>query len=195
MALAKYSEQRAAVQRPSAVSIFEALPDAEKRKWEIERRIIRGGIHKAKSMPRRKREALMYFTNLWFHHRNGDGFIHPGAKKVAEKMECSVRTINGVMGELRDEGFLIPLAYAKGGRNATRYAVDLAAILDKLCPKQRFMEAEFEEIRQRSRAHINRAKSIFNRAETAHGNSKAQPSEKPIREVFGDPSDWMEVPF
>ena len=89
----------------SAVSIFDALPEAEKRKWEAERRIVRDGIRKAKAMPKRDRECLMYLCNLWFYHRNGDGFIHPGAKLLAARLECSERTVKSTDLCPRPRGF------------------------------------------------------------------------------------------
>lgn len=183
-----------AMTMPNAVSIFDALPDAEKRKWEVERRIIRAGIKRAKHLPRRDREGLMYLVNLWFYHRNGDGFIHPGSTLLAEKLECSVRTAKDVLKRLREAGYLVCLAYGKGGRNATWYAVNLAKVLDDLCVMQRFQEQDWNDIKCRSHAQLNRAKMAANRAKIAHGNNKYAP-EDPLPEVFGDPSDWVEVPF
>ena len=179
----------------SAVSIFEALPNAEKRKWEEERRVIRNGIKRAKSIPRREREALMLLSNLWFYHRNGDGFIRPGAALLAEKLECSVRTAKSVLKYHREAGYLVALDYEKGGRNATRYAVDLGLIIDNLCPKAKHGEPQNGEIKGRSEAHINRAKSIANRAKSARGIYRLEQQEQPIAETFGHPSDWVEVPF
>ena len=176
----------------NAVSIFEALPDVEKRKWEAERRIVRDGIRKTRSMPRRDRECLMYLCNLWFFHRNGDGFIHPGADLIAEKLECSTRTAKGVLKRLRDAGYLVVLAYPKGGRRATWYAVDIGKIVTDICPRPRHFALDWEETIARSIAHINRAKSAANRAKVAHG---IQGNEQPLPETFNDPSDWQEVPF
>lgn len=182
--------------RASAVSIFEALPDDAKRKWEAERGIIRNGIAKAKHMPRRDREAMMLLTNHWFYHRNSEGYIRPGAALLADKLECSIRTIKTVLKNLRDAGYLIPLDYEKGGRNATRYAVNLALIVENLCRQTRNNKAQHDEIKARNEAHINRAKSIVNRAKVARGiKGKSQTSEEPLPEAFGDPSDWVEVPF
>ncbi len=181
-------------QSNSAVSIFEALPDVEKRKWEAERRIVRSGIRGAKSIPRRDRECLMYLTNLWFHHRNGDGFIHPGAKLVASKLECSERTVKSTMKRLRDAGYLVPLAYAKGGRRATWYAVDIGKILEDLCPRPRGFSLDWDEAKARSSTLINRAKLAANRAKIAHGIHR-EGADKPLPVTFNDPSDWVEVPF
>lgn len=195
MALAKHITAAPPAQLPTAVSIFEALPDDEKRKWEVERRIVRDGINKAKGLPRRHREALMYLTNLWFYHRNGDGFIHPGMTKLAEKLECSVRTAKTVAKDLRDAGYLVPLAYENGGRQATRYAVDLGLIVARLCNVSRFQRDTADEISRRSAAQINRAKSAANRAKIAHGISKGAHPKEPVREVYSDASDWVEAPF
>lgn len=181
-------------QRQTAVSIFEALPSDEKRKWEEERRIVRSGIRRAKVLPRRDRECLMYVTNLWFYHRNGDGFIHPGAKLIASKLECSVRTAKTVLKRLRDGGYLVPLEYAKGGRRATWYAVDIGKILDDFCPVPRGYSADWHEAKARSVSQINRARLATNRAKVAHGIHR-EGTDNPLPETFNDPSDWVEVPF
>lgn len=178
----------------TAVNIFNALPEDERRKWEAERRIVRQGIRSAKALPRRDRECLMYVTNLWFYHRNGDGFIHPGSELVAKKLECSVRTAKTAMKRLRDAGYLIPLAYENGGRRATWYAVDVGKILDDYCPRPRGFALHWDEARARSTAFLNRAKSAANRAKIAHGIHR-EGKEKPLPETFDDPSDWLEVPF
>lgn len=181
-------------QQQCAVSIFEALPTPEKRKWEAERRIVRAGIRKAKAMPRRDRECLMYLTNLWFYHRNDTGYIHPGSGLVASKLECSVRTAKTVMKRLREAGYLVPLEYAKGGRRATWYAVDVGKILDDWCPRPKNFPLDWDEAKARSFDQINRAKLAANRAKVAHGiHSKGE--DKPLPERFDDPSDWSEVPF
>lgn len=182
------------VNAPCAVSIFEALPDMEKRKWEAERRMVREGIRRAKSMPRRDRECLMLLTNLWFHHRNDKGFIHPGSTMIAAKMECSVRTAKTIMGRLRTGGYIIPLAYAKGGRRATWYAVDIGKILIDFHARPRGYAADWDEAIERSVAQINRAKMSANRAKIAHGIHR-EGTERPLPEIFNDPSDWQEIPF
>lgn len=176
----------------SAISIFEALPDAEKRKWEAERRIVRDGIRKAKSMPKRDRECLMYLCNLWFYHRNGDGFIHPGAKLLAARLECSERTVKSITKRIREAGYLVTLAYPKGGRRATWYAVDIGRVLADLCPRPRGFSLDWDEAMVRSVAQINRAKTAANRAKAAHG---IQGKEQDLPDAFGDASDWSEVPF
>ena len=178
----------------TAGSIFEALPDAEKRKWEAERRIVRSGIKSAKFLARRDRECLMYVTNLWFYHRNASGFIHPGAALVADKLECSERTVKSMFKRLRGLGYLVSLAYEKGGRRATWYAVDIAKILDDMCPRPRGYAADWDDAKSRSAGQINRAIQAANRAKIAHGIHRTV-KEKPLPEVFGDPSDWQEVPF
>lgn len=180
------------IARQTAISIFDALPPTEKRKWEAERRIVRDGIRKARAMPRRDRECLMFLCNLWFYHRNGDGFIHPGSDLVADKMECSVRTAKGIMKRHREAGYLVPLAYEKGGRRATWYAVDIGRVLTDLCPRPRGFSLDWDDAMARSAAQINRAKTAANRAKFAHG---IQGKGQPLPEAFGDASDWSEVPF
>lgn len=178
----------------NATSIFEALPKAEKRKWELERRVIREGIRRAEGLSRRERDGLMYCANLWFYHRNGEGFIRPGAKLLASKLECCERTAKSVFKKLREAGYLIPLEYLKGGHNATRYAVDLALIIDMHCPFSEHYPDQWDDIKRRSVAHVNRAKFAANRAKVARGIEKAPLVERP-RESFDDASDWSEVPF
>lgn len=178
----------------NAVSIFEALPQEEKRKWELERRLVRDGIKKAKVLPRRDRECLMYLTNLWFYHRNGEGFIRPGNKKIAGKLECSVRTSITTTNRLQEMGYLIPVAYPKGGRRPTWYAVDIGKIIDDYCPRPRGFALHWDEAKARSTAYINRAKFAANRAKIAHGIHR-EGKEEPLPETFNDPSDWVEVPF
>lgn len=180
----------------TAVSIFAALPKDEQRFWEEERRIVRSAINGAKEMPRRRREALMFLSNLWFHHRNVKGVIYPGAEKIADKLECSVRTAKTILKELRDEGFIIPVDYEKGGSRTTRYVVDLGKIVEMRPPRGWGAEESFDRILRTNRAHINRAISLSNRAKIARGKGeKAQVATKPVRETFDDPSDWVEVPF
>ena len=178
----------------TAVSIFEALPAHEKLKWEAERRHVREGIRRAKSFSRRDRECLMFMTNLWFYHRNGDGFIHPGQEKIAEKLECSIRTAKSCTERLKKAGYLIPLAYEKGGRRATWYAVDTGKILHDFPKRPRGYAEDWDEAVARSVAFINRAKMSVNRAKIAHG-IQGKVREEPLPEVFGDPSDWVELPF
>lgn len=180
----------------TAVSIFEALPASEKRFWEEERRAIRGAINRAKSLPKRRREALMYCTNLWFHHRHKDGFIRPGAENLAEKLECCLRTAKSVLKDLRNDGLIVAVDYEKGGKNATRYVVDLGRVLDFTSPRDAYTEAFHGEIRRKNIDHVNRAISAANRAKIARGKKdRAQLVPEPVKEVFNDPSDWVEVPF
>jgi hypothetical protein len=178
----------------SAVSIYDAIPEAEKRKWEAERKLVREGIRRAKSMPRRDRECLMFLTNLWFYHRNGDGFIHPGATMVAEKLECCLRTAKAILNRLRAGGYLVVVAYPKGGRRATWYAVDVGKILLDFHARPRGYGEHWDEAIDRSNRLLNRAKEAANRAKTAHGIQKKR-IDKPLPEVFGDVSDWVDVPF
>ena len=180
--------------RATATNIFEALPEAEKRRWEAERRIVRQGIRRAKSLSRRERECLMFVTNLWFYHRGHTGFIHPGASLVANKLECSVRTAKTVMKRLRDCGYLVPLAYASGGRRATWYAVDVGKILDDWCRRPAYFSDDWDAAKARSVAFLNRATFSVNRAKVAHGIQRYG-TEDTLPEVFDDPSDWVDFPF
>ena len=178
----------------NAISMFDAMPEVEKRKWEHERKIVRKAILRAKSLPKSDRECLMYCANLWFYHRNGDGFIHPGAKLLSEKLECSIRTVKSIVKRLRDDDFLVIVAYPKGGRNATWYAVNIARILERFSARPHQFALDWDEIHARSIAQVNRAKIAANRAKVAHGIVKASLKET-VPESFNDPSDWSEVPF
>ena len=180
----------------TAYSIFDALPEADKRKWEAERRLVRDGIKRAKHLPPRYRNCLSYMCNLWFYHRGSKGYIHPGAELIASKTECSVRTAKTMLKSLREAGYIIPLAYEKGGtKKATCYAVDIGRIVYDLCPRPRLVATDWIDAIERSRAYVNRAKFCVNRAKVAHCNKRQnKPSQDP-KITFDDPSDWIEVPF
>lgn len=80
---------------------------------------------------RLERDLITMLANLWFHHRgeNGEGVIRPGREYLAKRAKCSVRTVASLLKRLREQGILITVAYAKGGRNATRYQIDMHKLL------------------------------------------------------------------
>lgn len=97
-----------------------------------ERQLLRNLVRKAKDISLRESTALLFFLNHWFRHRGGEGVIHPGAQKLANAARCGLRTARSLMKTLREWGFIVPVKYEKGGRNATRYMVDTQKILTVL---------------------------------------------------------------
>lgn len=79
-------------------------------------------------LSKNEQAVLQAIVNLWFFHRYVSGEIHPGREAIAAKSGLSVRTVASFMAKFRSFGFISPVAYAKGGRNSTRYVVDLDAI-------------------------------------------------------------------
>jgi hypothetical protein len=109
---------------------------------------IRRAISKAK-MNANRRDALRYIVNLWFTHRNNTGEIHPGVEKIAHKLRLSIRTIKSILKEFREAGFMAAIAYAKGGRKATRYRVDLDRMLEIIAPANvRSIDGDLSELAQ-----------------------------------------------
>ncbi len=96
---------------------------------------IRRAINKA-ALPANRRDALRHLVNLWYYHRNGTGEIHPGAETLAKKWRVSLRTVKTILKEFREAGFISAIKYAKGGKNSTRYTVDLDRIIETLAPSK-----------------------------------------------------------
>lgn len=97
-----------------------------------ERSIVRQALAKAKLTNNRK-AVLKSMIDLWFANRHRSE-IHPGAEKLAKKAGVSERTVRSYLGEFRQAGWIVALAYEKGGRKATRYAVKLWEIIKALMP-------------------------------------------------------------
>jgi len=100
----------------------------------VERKLAREGITKGFKtgvFNRLERDLITNLTNLWFHHRepNGEGVIRPGKKLLANRAKCSERSVASLLKRLRDAEILIPIAYLKGGRRATRYKLDLHKLM------------------------------------------------------------------
>ncbi len=93
------------------------------------RRATRECIRKAKGLTRSEREILQHLTALWYHHRKSAGEIRPGKKAIARKCQCSVPTVTRALARFRKMALIAAVKYAKGGRNATRYTVNISAIL------------------------------------------------------------------
>lgn len=79
---------------------------------------------------------------------NGDsGQARPGLAKLRERAGCSEKTIERALRTLRNGGFIIPIAYANGGRGrATVYAFSLPAWSGQ--PRQITTDKESEESEQ-----------------------------------------------
>lgn len=98
-----------------------------------ERRRVRATIRKS-SLSKNQIAVLEYLVNLWFVHRKKGGQIYPGAERIAQKVKLSLRTVKAFLAQFRDLAFIKAVAYAKGGRKATRYVVDLGKIDEILDP-------------------------------------------------------------
>lgn len=61
------------------------------------------------------------------HHLRGNA-AHPGKAKMAQMGRCTERQVKRNLRQLEAWEVLLPVADAKGGRRATRYVVDLAAL-------------------------------------------------------------------
>lgn len=99
-----------------------------------ERAHLRRAIQKSGQLSNNRKAILLYLLNLWFHHRNCTAEIHPGAEAIATKAFVSERTARQALAEFREAGFIVPIAYASGGRMRTRYRVEPQQILDVLAP-------------------------------------------------------------
>jgi len=100
----------------------------------IERKLAREGIakgFKTGKFNRLERDLITMLANLWFHHRgeNGEGVIRPGREYLAKRAKCSIRTVASLLKRLREQGILITVAYAKGGRKATRYKLEMHKLM------------------------------------------------------------------
>ena len=75
------------------------------------------------------RLILQDLVNLWFAHRNEDGFIHPGRGRLAKSANVSIATVKRSLCRFRDAGLITAIDHARGGGHfATRYVVDFGAI-------------------------------------------------------------------
>ena len=112
--------------------------DFSKSKSCEEQRQIRRIIRKINrdQLTKSELDVLMVLVNLWFYHRNGPhGFIRPGREAIAKKAgRISVVTVARSLSRLRGLGIIKPVAYAKGGQNATRYTMDLPRLREVFDP-------------------------------------------------------------
>lgn len=116
------SEPREASQRP----FHETNPGSE-------RSFFRRAIQKTGELTRAQKDSLTVLLNLWFYHR-AKGLMHPGVEKIARRSRLSNRAIRSHLKLYREKGVLVTLALAEGGAGATRYRMDLQALMDWLAP-------------------------------------------------------------
>lgn len=162
----------------------------------LERKLAREAIDKAfktGKVSRTERDLVRTVLNLWFHHRGEGqmGVIRPGRAYLARKNKCSVRTVASLLKRLRDEGLLLTIAYAKGGRRATQYRLDVHALMVWCGVK--FPEVVKGALKLLTRPLKAVARIYQNRAMSAHGNNnpcKWIQSDRP--EVGPDPGNWWE---
>ncbi|MGV0879460.1 hypothetical protein V6767_20205 [Martelella sp. FLE1502] len=95
---------------------------------------MRRDIRRSKLISNNKRAFLLEMVNMWFYWRNNTGEIHPGVTKLCKRLALSERTVRSFLAEFRSLGVLIVKKFAKGGKNATHYAVDLGAVLNVVVP-------------------------------------------------------------
>lgn len=93
------------------------------------RRHVREAIRKTALLNKSERDFALSIVNLWFVHRFKDGFIHPGAERLAKRAEVSLRSAKTYLSRLREMAVIKAVAFAKGGRKATRYVVDLTRLM------------------------------------------------------------------
>lgn len=139
-----------------------------------ERSLARRAIDKAfKSgiLSRTEKDVMTTVLNLWFAHRGPKmtGVIRPGRAYLAKKNKCSVRTVASLLKRMRDAGFLVTIAYAKGGRRATQYRLDTHGLMVWCGVK--FPEVAKGALRLLTRTLPNVLRRYQNRAMAAHGNN------------------------
>lgn len=92
-------------------------------------RFMRGRVRACDDLTKTERDITVFLLNLWFRHENGPkGYIHPGRPLIAKKCQCTVKTASRTLAKLRAAGIIVPLNEPNGGRTATQYVVDMAAL-------------------------------------------------------------------
>lgn len=150
------------------------------------RQSFRRLLKKTKAFNHNERVVAEAILNMWFHNWNTAGFIYPGREKLAKQTNLSVRTIASYLKKFREIGFILAIRHAKGGRNSTRYIVDLEALHEFLCPPPVVVNGDLQEIEQASSikkqpvrqslklvvgGKIARCVGKINRANFSHGKS------------------------
>lgn len=162
----------------------------------LERKLAREAVDKAfkeGKFSRTERDLARTILNLWFHHRGEKqtGVIRPGRTYLARKNKCSVRTVASLLKRFREAGLLHTIAYAKGGRRATQYRLDVKALMVWCGVK--FPEVAKGALKLLSRPLSNLLKRYQNRAMDAHGNNNRWDVSLTNRsEVPPDPGNWWE---
>ena len=152
------------------------------------RRLVREAVRKG-PFTKGQRDVVLAICNLWFHHKGGEGFIHPGREKLAKRSGVSVRTVASTLALLRSCHAVSPVSNLRGGYGkSTRYVVDIWAVL-KHCG------VEIPEVISGHLVALNCTqappKIAHNmRAKIAHGNKRrSEPllgrAEKPALQVVG----------
>jgi hypothetical protein len=123
-------------------------------------------------LSRTERDIARTVLNLWFFHRGPSltGVIRPGRAYLARKNKCSVRTVASLLKRLRDAGILATIAYAKGGRRATQYRLDVQGLMVWCGVK--FPEVAEGALKLLARPLSNLLRAYQNRAMAAHGSNK-----------------------
>jgi hypothetical protein len=98
-----------------------------------ERRSMARTIDKS-DLSRSLQAVLKKVVNLWFYHRYIGRVIYPGVKKLAKACRLCERSIRSALKLFRESGFIVPVAFSKGGAKSTRYTVDLYKIQEVLAP-------------------------------------------------------------
>lgn len=93
------------------------------------RRLIREAVKRG-PYTRAEKDIVRCIVNLWLHHRKKEGVIRPGAELLAKRSKTSEATVRRSLRMLREVGILIPVKYANGGRNATRYRLEDKPLFD-----------------------------------------------------------------
>ena len=104
---------------------------------KAERRELTKLVEKAagrKKLTPMQAALLRRLVNLWIAHRNGEGVIRPGRKRLAKQVGCSVDTVRVALGEFRSRGILRVVRHSEGGRHPTHYTLDLQALREHYGP-------------------------------------------------------------
>ncbi len=91
------------------------------------RQFMRRQVRNAK-ISKYDRDVVLAVLNHWFAHKQ-KGVMHPGRDKIAKVARVSVRTVATMFGRMREAGVLEVVSHGKGGRHATRYKMNLTALI------------------------------------------------------------------
>ena len=71
-----------------------------------------------------QRDVLRVLFDLYWKNRNDDGCLSADRDLIAEKADCSRKTVGNAIRRFKSEGVLIARKYANGGVNPAVYAFD-----------------------------------------------------------------------